>query len=399
MPRISQKGIYIPASPIRKLVPYAEQAIQRGLKVLHLNIGNPDIATPQCALDAIRNIQDTVLGYTHTAGTLPFRQKLVEYYHRAGIELTTGEVLGTVGGSEALFMAMSICADAGEEILVPEPFYANYNGFAAEAGVVIRPVRSVIDNDFALPSIEDFERLMSPRTRAILICNPNNPTGYLYSQKELDQLAEIVKRKDLYLISDEVYREFCYDGHKHISTMNLKGIEQNVIMVDSFSKRYSMCGIRLGVFASHNKEVIAAATKMAQARLCPPYLAQVAAVAAIDAPDEYFQEVHDEYSRRRDCIIDALNAIPNVHCPRPKGAFYTVAKLPIDDCDKFAQWLLEEFSFNGKTVMLAPGTGFYASPELGRDEVRIAYVINCEDLLAAAECIKEALKVYPGRTK
>ena len=398
MPNLSEKGIYLPPSPIRKLVPYAEEAKRRGIKVHHLNIGQPDIPTPAVAVEAVRAIHDKVFEYSHSAGIESYRRKLAGYYNDIGIDLTYEDLLITVGGSEAIFMAMTVCMNPGDEVLVPEPFYANYNGFAMEAGVNIKPIFSTIENDFALPPMEEFERHITPRTKAILICNPNNPTGYLYSQKELNQLRDIVKQYDLFLLSDEVYREYCYDGHKHISVMNLEGIEDNVVMIDSVSKRYSMCGVRLGTLASRNRAVIEAALKMAQARLSPPYLAQVAAEAALDAPKSYFEEVYNEYNKRRICIVNALNAIEGVYCPMPKGAFYTTVRLPIDDSDQFAQWMLEEFSYKGETVMLAPATGFYASRHLGHDEVRVAYVLKCEDLLAAAACIREALKVYPGRT-
>lgn len=398
MPNLSEKGIYLPPSPIRKLVPYAEEAKRRGIKVHHLNIGQPDIPTPAVAVEAVRAVHDRVFEYSHSAGIESYRRKLAGYYTGIGIDITYEDLLVTVGGSEAIFMAMTVCMNPGDEVLVPEPFYANYNGFAMEAGVNIKPIFSTIENDFALPPMEEFERHITPRTKAILICNPNNPTGYLYSREELNQLRDIVKRYDLFLLSDEVYREFCYDGHKHISVMNLEGIEDNVVMIDSVSKRYSMCGVRLGTLASRNREVIEAALKMAQARLSPPYLAQVAAEAALDAPQSYFEEVYAEYNKRRICIVNALNEIEGVYCPMPKGAFYTTVRLPIDDSDRFAQWMLEEFSHKGETVMLAPATGFYASRHLGHDEVRVAYVLKCEDLLAAAECIREALKVYPGRT-
>ncbi|MBE5034172.1 pyridoxal phosphate-dependent aminotransferase [Gallalistipes aquisgranensis] len=398
MPNLSEKGIYLPPSPIRKLVPYAEEAKRRGIKVHHLNIGQPDIPTPAVAVEAVRAVHDRVFEYSHSAGIESYRRKLAGYYTGIGIDITYEDLLVTVGGSEAIFMAMTVCMNPGDEVLVPEPFYANYNGFAMEAGVNIKPIFSTIENDFALPPMEEFERHITPRTKAILICNPNNPTGYLYSREELNQLRDIVKRYDLFLLSDEVYREFCYDGHKHISVMNLEGIEDNVVMIDSVSKRYSMCGVRLGTLASRNREVIEAALKMAQARLSPPYLAQVAAEAALDAPKSYFEEVYAEYNKRRICIVNALNEIEGVYCPMPKGAFYTTVRLPIDDSDRFAQWMLEEFSHKGETVMLAPATGFYASRHLGHDEVRVAYVLKCEDLLAAAECIREALKVYPGRT-
>ena len=398
MPRLSDKGLSLPPSPIRKLVPYAEEAARHGVKVYHLNIGQPDIPTPQVAIDAVKNIHDKIFVYGHSAGLETYRRKLVGYYQSVGIELGYENLLITDGGSEDIFMAMSVCLSEGDEVLIPEPFYANYNGFAVEAGIKVKTIPASIDNDFALPPIEEFDRHITPRTKAILICNPNNPTGYLYSQQELEQLRDIVLKHDLFLICDEVYREFCYDGAKHFSAMNLAGLEQNVIMIDSVSKRYSMCGVRLGTLASRNEEVLDAVLRMGQARLCPPYLAQVAALAALDTPKSYFEEVHDEYMARRDCIVKALNEIEGVYCPTPRGAFYSIVRLPVDDSERFARWLLEEFRYNDRTVMLAPAAGFYGTPGLGRNEVRIAYVLKREDLLAAAECMKEALKVYPGRT-
>lgn len=398
MPCLSSKSRILPASPIRKLVPYAEAAARQGVKIYHLNIGQPDIPTPQIAIDAVKGIQDKIFAYGHSAGLESYRRKLVGYYQSVGIDLTYENLIITNGGSEAIFMALSICLDEGDEVLIPEPFYANYNGFAVEAGVKVRTIPSSIENNFALPPIEEFDRHITPRTKAILICNPNNPTGHLYSQDELEQLRDIVLKHDMFLICDEVYREFCYDGAKHFSGMNLKGAEQNVIMIDSVSKRYSMCGVRLGALVTRNREVLDAALRMGQARLCPPYLAQVAAIAALDTPPSYFQEVHDEYVVRRNCIVKALNEIEGVYCPTPRGAFYSIVKLPVDDADRFARWMLEEFQYKGQTVMLAPAAGFYATPGLGRNEVRIAYVLKCEDLLAAAECIREALKVYPGRS-
>lgn len=397
MPHISQKGVELPSSPIRKLVPYAEAAKARGMKVYHLNIGQPDIETPQGAIDAVRKVHDKVFEYTHSAGMESYRRKLEQYYRGVGVDVSWEQIIATVGGSEALVMAFTVCLGNGDEILCPEPSYANYCGFAVEADVKIVPVPSSIEDDFALPPIAEFEKHITPRTRAILICNPNNPTGYVYSREELEQLAEIVKKHDLFLISDEVYREFCYDGVKHFSAMNLRGIEQNVVLVDSTSKRYSMCGLRLGMLVTHNKEVYGAAMKMAQARLSPPYLAQVAGIAAVDTPQEYFDQVLDEYTERRDCLVSLLKTIPGVKCPKPKGSFYATVQLPIDDCDHFAQWLLEEFSWEGKTVMVAPGTGFYATPGLGRNEVRIAYVLKKEDLTQAVKCLEQALKIYPGR--
>lgn len=398
MPKISNKGQLMPSSPIRKLVPYADAAKKRGIKVYHLNIGQPDIATPQVAIDAVKGIKDRVFEYGHSAGNEEYRRKLVGYYQSVNVDVTYEDMLITVGGSEAIFMTFSVCMDPGDEVLTPEPFYANYNGFAMESGVIIKPIPSSIDNDFALPAMEEFERHITASTKAILICNPNNPTGYLYSKKELEQLKDIVKKHDLYLISDEVYREFCYEGAEHFSALNLEGIEQNTIMIDSVSKRYSMCGVRLGTLISRNKDIISSALKIGQARLCPPYLAQVAAQAALDTPKSYFTEVHEEYTSRRDCIVELLNSIEGVYCPNPKGAFYSIVKLPVDSSERFAQWMLEEFSYNGQTVMVAPASGFYATPGLGENEVRIAYVLNKADLRAAAECLREALKVYPGRT-
>ena len=398
MPKISAKGKNLPASPIRKLVPYAEAAKQKGIKVYHLNIGQPDIPTPEVALNAVKNVQESVIEYSHSAGIESYRRKLAGYYQGIGLGVNHEEILVTVGGSEALITAMTVCMDAGDEVLVPEPFYANYSGFSVESGVVIRPITSTIENNFALPPIKEFERHITSKTKAILICNPNNPTGYLYSQDELNRLKDLVLKYDLFLFSDEVYREFCYDGAVHHSVLNLEGIEQHVIVIDSVSKRYSMCGVRVGALVSHNKAVIEAGLRVGQARLCPPYFAQVAAEAAIDTPQSYFDAVHREYTERRNFLVNALNDIPGVYCPMPKGAFYAMVKLPIDNCDRFAQWILEEFEFEGQTVMIAPGTGFYATTCLGLDEARIAYVLNVEDLKRAVVCLREALKVYPGRT-
>lgn len=398
MPQISVKGKKIPPSPIRKLVPYAEQAKKRGIKVYHLNIGQPDIPTPEGAIKAVKDLDINIIEYSHSAGTESYRRKLAQYYKRAGINVNHNQMIITDGGSEALQMAMNVCMDAGDEVLVPEPFYANYNGFAVQSDIIIRPITSTIEQNFALPSIEEFERHITPRTKAILICNPNNPTGYLYSEQELEQLRDIVLRYDLFLFCDEVYREFCYDGEKHHSVMNLKGAENNVVMIDSVSKRYSMCGARIGAIVSRNKDVIKSCLKVAQSRLCPPFFAQVAAEAAVDTPQSYFDAVYNEYLNRRNFLVENLNKIEGVYCPMPKGAFYTLVKLPIDDCDRFAKWLLEEFSYKNQTVMVAPATGFYATKCLGLDEVRIAYVLNIDDLKNAIECIEEALKVYPGRT-
>lgn len=396
MPSLSRKGTLIPPSPIRKLVPYAEGAKKRGIRVLHLNIGQPDIPTPREAIDAVQGIRDSIFAYGHSAGQESYRRKLVDYYRKVGISLTYDQIMITEGGSEAIFMAMSVCLDPGDEVLMPEPFYANYNGFAVESGIIVKPIPASIDNDFALPPMEEFDRHITPRTKAILICNPNNPTGYLYSRQELEQLRDIVLQHDLFLICDEVYREFCYDGATHHSILNLEGLEQHAVMIDSVSKRYSMCGIRLGALVSRNQEVLDAVLRMGQARLCPPYLAQIAAEAALETPESYFKAVYHEYLMRRNTIVEALNAIEGVYCPTPKGAFYSLVKLPVDDSERFARWLLEEFSFEGQTVMLAPASGFYATLGLGTDQVRIAYVLNREDLLAAARCLREALKIYPG---
>lgn len=399
MPKLSEKAKVMPSSPIRKLVPFADAAKKRGVKVFHLNIGQPDIPTPQVALDAIRNIDEKVIEYTHSAGNESYRKGLAGYYQNIGIDITSNDMIITTGGSEAITIAFGACLDPGEEIIIPEPFYANYNSFAIQSGVTVKPITSSIENDFGLPPIAEFEKLITPKTRGIVICNPNNPTGYLYSQEELETLATIVKKYDLFLFADEVYREFCYDGHSHFSCLSLKDIEQNVILFDSVSKRYSMCGVRVGALISRNRDVIAAALKFAQARLCPPALGQIASEAALATSKEYFDGVYHEYIERRNFMVDALNKIEGVYCPTPKGAFYTVVKLPIDDSDKFAQWLLESFDYKGQTVMVAPATGFYATCGLGKDEVRVAYVLKKEDLKSAIECLAEALKVYPGRTK
>ncbi|HOK85822.1 MAG TPA: pyridoxal phosphate-dependent aminotransferase [Tenuifilum sp.] len=398
MPKISEKGLAMPASPIRKLVPYAEEAKRKGRKVYHLNIGQPDIPTPQVALDAVKNTDLKVIEYSHSAGIESYRKGLAKYYQGLGIDITHNDMIITTGGSEAITIAFMTCLNPGDEVIIPEPFYANYNGFAVQAGVIVKPIVSRIENDFALPPVEEFEKLITPKTKGIVICNPNNPTGYLYSKEELEQLATIVKKHDLYLFSDEVYREFCYDGITHYSAMMLKGLENNVILMDSVSKRYSMCGVRIGALITRNKEVIATAMKFAQARLSPPSFGQIAAEAALNTPAGYFKEVYDEYIKRRNFMVEALNRMEGVYCPKPKGAFYTVVRLPIDDSDKFAQWLLEHFEYNNQTVMLAPATGFYSTPGLGKNEVRIAYVLNVDDLRKAMECLEVALKQYPGRT-
>jgi aspartate aminotransferase len=398
MPAISEKGKAMPASPIRKLVPYSEEAKRKGRKVYHLNIGQPDIPTPEVALNAIRNLDIKVIEYSHSAGNESYRRKLAGYYQKVGIHVDHTELLITTGGSEAVLFAFMSCINPGEEVITTEPFYANYNGFAISTGVKVIPVTSYIKDDFALPPIREIEKKISGKTKGIIICNPNNPTGYLYSKEELFQLRDIVKRHDLFLFSDEVYREFCYDGAEHFSAMNLQGIENNVIMLDSVSKRYSECGVRIGALVTKNKEVISTALKFAQARLSPPGLGQIAGEASIDTPQEYFDEVNQEYTARRNYMVEALNKIPGVYCPKPKGAFYTVVKLPVDDSDTFARWLLEEFEYKNQTVMVAPASGFYSTPGSGTNEVRIAYVLKIDDLKNAIETLSEALKVYPGRT-
>lgn len=399
MPKISKKGERMPSSPIRKLVPFADAAAERGVKVYYLNIGQPDIETPKGARDAVKNADIKVISYTHSAGTLSYRKKLVEYYHKMGIDVTTDEIIVTTGGSEGIQFAFNSCLDPGDEVIIPEPFYANYNGFSVSSGVHVTPIVSTIEDGFALPAIEDFEKAITPRTKAIMICNPSNPTGYLYSKEELIALSKIVEKHDLFLFADEVYREFVYDGETHFSVMELKNIEQNVILLDSVSKRYSACGVRIGAFVTKNKEVYATAMKFAQARLSPPTYGQILGEAAVDTPQEYFDAVIKDYVARRDTIVTAINQMPGCYCPVPKGAFYAVARLPIDDSDKFCQWLLEEFNHNGKTVMMAPATGFYSTPGQGKDEVRISYCLKVEDLKEAMECLAEGLKIYPGRTK
>ena len=397
MPSISEKGKSMPASPIRKLVPYSEEAKRKGRKVYHLNIGQPDIPTPEVALKALRNINLKVIEYSHSAGNESYRRKLAVYYQKIGINIDHTEMLITTGGSEAILFALMACVNPGEEVITPEPFYANYNGFATTAGIKIVPVTSYIKDDFALPPIEDIEKKITSKTKGIIVCNPNNPTGYLYSKNELLHLKEIVKKHDIFLFSDEAYREFCYDGAEHFSAMNLEGIENNVILLDSVSKRYSECGVRIGALITKNKEIISTALKFAQARLSPPGLGQIVGEASIDTPDSYFKEVNREYTARRDYMVEALNKIPGVYCPKPKGAFYTVVKLPVSDTDKFAQWLLEEFEYKNQTVMVAPASGFYSTPGSGKNEVRIAYVLKIEDLKNAILVLEEALKVYPGR--
>lgn len=389
----------MPASPIRKLVPFAEKAKKEGRKIYHLNIGQPDIETPDSMLNAIHTFSPKVVEYSHSAGIESYRKKLTEYYKRYNILLSHEEIMITTGGSEAIEIAMMTCLNEGDEIIVPEPFYANYNGFSCQAGVKVVAVKSSIETGFALPPISEFEKVITSKTKAIMICNPGNPTGYLYTGEELEALKEIVLKHDLFLFSDEVYREFCYDGKEYVSVMHLSGIENNVIMLDSISKRYSACGARIGALITKNKEVMSTALKFAQARLSPPTFGQVAAEAAIDTPQSYFDAVKKEYVERRDFVIDALNKIDGVFCPKPSGAFYCIARLPIDNADKFCQWLLESFNHNGQTVMLAPASGFYSHPDKdGQDEVRIAYVLKKEDLKNAMICLDEALKVYPGRS-
>lgn len=397
MLQISEKGKTVPASPIRKLVPYADKAKERGIRVFHLNIGQPDIPTPEIALEVVRRIQMSVIEYTASAGNHTLRTKLASYYQRLGIPLTDKDILITTGGSEAILFAFMSTLNEGDEIIIPEPFYANYAAFAIMVGAKIKTVTASIENDFALPPIRDFEAAITPKTKGIVIINPNNPTGYLYSQNELEELAKLVKKHNLYLYSDEVYRRYCYDGLKHFSVMKLKGIEQNTILFDSMSKRYSECGIRVGAIITRNKEVLNASLKFGMARLCPPALGQIAAEASLDTSDEYFHKVYNEYIKRRDFMVEALNKMPGVICPKPKGAFYSIVKLPVDDAEKFAQWLLEEFDYNGQTVMLAPANGFYHTPGLGKNEVRIAYVLKISDLKKAMETLAVALKSYPGR--
>jgi aspartate aminotransferase len=396
MPNISKRGQLMPASPIRKLVPFAEAAKKKGIRVYHLNIGQPDIVTPPAMLEAVKNSDFTILEYSHSAGNESYRQKLTQYYASVGIEVTAQEIIITTGGSEAIQFGMLACLDAGDEVIIPEPFYANYNGFAVAAGVTVIPVTSYIEDGFALPPISELEKKITPRTKAIIICNPNNPTGYLYTAAEMDQLKELVLKYNLFLFSDEAYREFCYEG-KHISAMHLKGVEEQVILMDTISKRYSACGARIGALITKNKSVLEAVMKLAQARLSPPSFAQIAAEAAIDLPADYFHETQEEYRSRRDLIVARLNAIPGVFCPNPGGAFYAIARLPINDSDQFCQWLLEDFAFEGKTIMLAPATGFYGTPGLGKDEVRLAYVLNKADINAAMDCLEKALAIYPGR--
>ncbi|HEY6505394.1 MAG TPA: pyridoxal phosphate-dependent aminotransferase [Chitinophagaceae bacterium] len=395
---ISNRGQQMPPSPIRKLVPFAEAAKKRGTKVFHLNIGQPDIETPKAIMDAVRHADIKVLEYSHSAGNESYRRKLVQYYKRVGIEVSHEQILITTGGSEAIMFGFFTCLNPGDEVIIPEPFYANYNGFACAAGVHVVPIKSVIETGFALPPIEDFEKVITPKSKAIIICSPNNPTGYLYSRQEMEALKDICIKHNLYLFSDEAYREFCYDG-EYVSAMHLSGLEQHVVLMDTISKRYSACGARIGALVTKNKAVYDAAMKFAQARLSPPGLAQIMGEAAIDLPDHYFDEPKAEYMARRDLLVKRLNAMPGVFCPKPGGSFYAIARLPIDDADKFCQWLLEDFSHNKQTVMLAPATGFYGTPGLGKNEVRLAYVLNLEAINAAMDCLEKALEQYPGRVK
>jgi aspartate aminotransferase len=392
---ISQRGQQMPASPIRKLVPFAEGAKKKGIKVYHLNIGQPDIETPKMALDAVRNFDFKVLEYSHSAGNESYRRKLSTYYKRNGIEVDYQQIIVTTGGSEAILFGFMSCLDAGDEVIIPEPFYANYNGFAVAANVVVKPLTSYIENGFALPPVSELEKLITPKTRAIVICNPNNPTGWLYNREEMERLKEVIIRHNLYLFSDEAYRDFCYSG-EHLSAMNLKGAENNVLMMDTISKRYSACGGRIGALVTRNQAVLDTVMKFAQARLSPPSFAQILGEAATDLPDDYFNATKAEYLKRRDVLVNRLNRIPGVFCPNPGGAFYAMAQLPVDDTDVFCQWLLESFAYKNQTVMLAPAAGFYGTKGLGKKEVRLAYVLNTEDLEKAMDCLEKALEEYPG---
>ncbi|MDB4925191.1 pyridoxal phosphate-dependent aminotransferase [Mucilaginibacter sp.] len=398
MPNISHKGQRMPASPIRKLTPFADKAKLDGKKVYHLNIGQPDIETPEGMINAIKNIDFKVWAYTPSEGTLSYRQQLTKYYNKAGYNITPEDIIVTAGGSEAISITFMTCLDAGDEVIVPEPFYANYNGFASQSDIVVKPILSYIKNGFALPPISDFEKAITDKTRAIFICSPNNPTGYLYSREEMEALKALVLKHDLYLFADEAYREFCYNDQPFVSPMHLDGLDENVIIIDTVSKRYSACGARLGCIITKNKKVWNAAIKFAQARLSPGMVEQIAGEAAIDTPAEYFKQVKAEYTTRRNTVVTALNSMEGVYCPNPGGAFYVMAQLPIDDSDKFCQWMLEEFSYQNQTVMMAPATGFYSTPGAGLNEVRLAYVLNNDDLAKAMTCLEEALKVYPGRT-
>ncbi|HTS44375.1 MAG TPA: pyridoxal phosphate-dependent aminotransferase [Puia sp.] len=393
---ISNRGQQMPPSPIRKLVPYAEAAKKKGIHVYHLNIGQPDIETPKAALDAVRHSDFKILEYSHSAGNESYRRKLVGYYKKAGINIDYRQIIVTTGGSEAILFGLMSCLDAGDEVIIPEPFYANYNGFAVAAGITVKPVTSNIENGFALPPIEEFEKAIGPKTKAILICNPNNPTGYLYSREEMETLKQIVAKHQLYLFSDEAYREFCYEG-KHTGAMQLAGIDDNVVLMDTISKRYSACGGRIGALITRNQEVLDTVLKFAQARLSPPSFAQILGEAAVDLPDDYFDITRAEYLKRRNLLVKRLNAMPGVFCPNPGGAFYAIARLPIDDSDLFCQWLLESFSYQNQTVMLAPATGFYGTKGLGKNEVRLAYVLNTDALNEAMDCLEKALEAYQSK--
>ena len=399
MPKISQRGIEMPSSPIRKLTPLANEAKARGVKVYHLNIGQPDLPTPQKALDALKNVDRKVLEYSPSQGFLSLREKLQAYYRKFRIELSVNDIIVTSGGSEAVLFAFLACLNPGDEIIVPEPAYANYMAFAVSAGAVIKTVTSTIDTGFALPPVEKFEELITERTKAILICNPNNPTGYLYSRAEMNQIRDLVMKYDLYLFSDEVYREFIYTGSPYISALNLDGIENNVVLVDSVSKRYSECGIRIGALVTRNADVRRAVMKFCQARLSPPLLGQIVAEESIEGTEEYAADIYEEYVERRKCLVDGLNRIDGVYSPIPMGAFYTVASLPVDDADKFCEWCLSDFSYEGETVMMAPASGFYSTPGMGRNEVRIAYVLKKEDLQRALFILEKALEAYNGLKK
>ena len=398
MPKISNRGVIMPASPIRKLVPLSNAAKSRGIKVYHLNIGQPDLPTPPEALEALKHIDRKVLEYSPSDGIRSLREKLATYYHRFNIDVTPDDIIVTVGGSEAVLFAFMACLDPGDEIIVPEPAYANYMAFAISAGAVIKTVTSLIDEGFALPPVEKFEELITPRTKGILICNPNNPTGYLYTQSEMNQLRDIVKKYDLFLFSDEVYREFCYTGAPYISAFHLKGIEEQVVLIDSVSKRYSECGIRIGAIITKHAELKKNVMKFCQARLSPPLLGQIVAEASIDASPEYMLDTYNEYVERRKFLIDGINRIPGCYSPIPMGAFYTVARLPVDDADRFCEWCLREFQWEGQTIFMAPASGFYTTPDHGRDEVRLAYVIEKPELAKALEVLRHALEAYPGST-
>ncbi len=398
MPKISNRGAQLPESAIRKLVPYSEKAKALGRKVYHLNIGQPDIKTPPHAIERIRNFDFELIPYGHSFGNETYRKKLAHYYRDRNLDVNSDEILITTGGSEAISFAFMVCFNPGDEVIVPEPFYANYLSFAIATDVVIRPITSKIEDGFQLPSIDEFEKVIGPKTKGIFICNPNNPTGYVYTQEELEKLRKLILKYDLYLISDEVYSEFVYDGKTHHSVLELEGINENVIMIDSVSKRFSACGIRIGSVVSKNQSIIKSIQKIAMARLCPPMLGQVVAEAAVDSPHEYMEAVYLEYRNRRDYFITALNEIPGVYSPMPMGAFYSIVKLPIDDSDRFCQWMLEEFEYQNETVMMAPASGFYSTPGIGKNEVRVAYVLNIDDLKRAVECLRVALTVYPGRT-